>query len=111
MSIALDIITTLEREMKAHSVSSLKSLKVKVGEMTAVEPDSLRFCFEAAIEKTPLEGARLIIEEVPLKGRCSNCEDDFSLNRYFTTPCPSCGGKASEVISGRELDIVCMEVE
>lgn len=111
MSIALDVIKTVENEMKAHSVHSLNSIKIKLGELTAVEPSSLQFCFEAAIEKTPLEGAKLYIEEVPLKGRCSNCSKVFLLDHYFATPCPACGEKASEIISGRELDIVSMEVE
>ncbi len=111
MSIALNIIKTVENEMKAHNVHSLKSLKVKVGELTAVEPDSLQFCFEAVIEKTSFEGAKLYIEEIPLMGRCNGCTGEFRLDRYFSTTCPSCGEKAPEIISGRELDIVSMEVE
>ena len=111
MSIALDIITTVENEMKDHKVRSLKGLKLRVGAMTAVEPDSLQFCFDAAIEKTPLEGAKLFIEEIPLKGRCENCSEEFLLEHYFSTPCPACGEKASKIISGRELDVVSMEVE
>ncbi len=111
MSIAMDILAVVKKEMKENGVGKLKNLKIRVGEITAVEPESLRFCFEATIEKTPLEGATLHIEEVPLMGRCKNCGEEFRLERYFSTPCPGCGGNASDIVSGRELDIVSMEVE
>lgn len=111
MSIALDIITTVENEMKAHKVHSLKSIKMKVGELTAVEPDSLKFCLESAIDNTPLEGAKFYIEEIPFMGRCKGCACKFRLEKYFSSPCPNCGEKNPEIISGRELDIVSMEAE
>lgn len=107
----MDILDILREEMKKNGVAKLKSLRVRVGEMTAVEPGALEFCFETCITDTPLAGAILDIETVPLAGKCSGCGETFRLEHYFTTPCPSCGGKASEVVSGRELEIVSMEVE
>ena len=111
MSIATDILELVKREMKKNDVTRLKALNLRIGEMTAVEPESLRFCFEAAIEKTDLEGAVLSIEETPLRGRCRNCGEEFGLERYLATPCPACGEREADIISGRELDIVSMEVE
>ena len=111
MSITMDIVEIVKCEMARNGVAKLKSLKLKLGEMTAVEPESLRFCFEAAIGETPLEGAKLEIEEAPLSGRCKCCGEEYILERYFSTPCPGCGGSESEMISGRELEIISMEVE
>ena len=37
---------------------------VEVGRMTAVLPDSMRFCFEVASRDTPAEGAALDIVQV-----------------------------------------------
>ena len=111
MSIAMDMIEIVRAGMARSDSKKLKSLTIRVGEMTAVEPEALRFCFEAAIGKTPFEGARLHIEEIPLKGRCGRCGEEFSLDKYFAPPCPACAGKAAGIVSGRELEIVSMEVE
>ena len=111
MSIAVNIIDILKGEMEKHDACRLKGIKLKIGELTAIEPESLRFCFEALIEGTNMEGAALTIEEISLKGKCSTCHATFKLDRYFTTLCPRCGGKPGNLISGRELDIESMEIE
>ena len=110
MSIAVNILDIVKLELAKNDATGLKSIKLKIGAMTAVEPESLSFCFDAITEGTNLAGARLDIEEIPVRGRCKNCFTEFELDRYFTTPCPGCGEASSELISGRELDIVSMEV-
>lgn len=111
MSIAINIIDRVKSEMEEHGAHRLKSLNLKIGEMTAVEPESLRFCFNAMTEGTVLEGAKLHIEEIALKGRCKACNNEFPLEQYFITACPDCGEKESDLISGKELDFTSMEVE
>lgn len=111
MSITASILEVIREQMVKSEVKRLKSIKLRIGELTAIEPDSLRFCFEASIDGSPLEGAVLEIETVPLTGRCSDCSKVFGLEQYLSSVCPHCGGAASDLISGRELDIVSMEVD
>lgn len=111
MSITVSILDIVRDQMVKSGVEKLKSIKILVGAMTAVEPESLRFCFKACTDGSPLEGAVLEIETVPLAGRCSDCNKVFRLEQYFSSVCPHCGGTAADLVSGRELDIVSMEVE
>lgn len=111
MSITISILETVRGQMAKSGVERLKSVKLRIGEMTAVEPESLRFCFKACTDGSPWEGAVLDIETVALTGRCSGCNVVFVLEHYFSSVCPHCGGTAADLISGRELDIVSMEVE
>lgn len=111
MSITADIMGVVRAQMAKNEAEKLKNIKLRIGELTAIEPDSLRFCFEACTEGSPLEGAVLEIETVPLTGRCSGCNKVFRLEHYFSSVCPHCGGTATELVSGRELDIVSMEME
>lgn len=112
MSIVASMLETVKDQMEKNGARQLKALKMRIGEMTALEPDSLRFCFDVSIEGVhALDGAVLEIEEVPLMGRCSSCDAEFRLEQYFQSVCPKCGGDAFECISGRELDLVSMEVE
>jgi hydrogenase nickel incorporation protein HypA/HybF len=81
---------------------------VQVGKLAAVLPDALLFCFDAATEGTPLEGARLEIEEVDGRGRCRGCAGDVVLSRPWAR-C-ACGSDDVEWLSGDELRVRAMEV-
>ncbi len=63
MGIAKSLLEIIKREMRKSKVKKLKKVRVKIGERTAVEPEALRFCFEASIKDTDLDGARHLAEE------------------------------------------------
>ena len=105
LSIARSVVSTVcERagDRRVHSVSLV------IGALCAVVPESLRFCFDVVTADTVAEGARLDIETPPGVGHCRDCGADVAL------PDPillcACGSTDVEVRSGRELQIVSMEV-
>lgn len=93
------------RELEKSGALRLERVKIKVGRMTAVEPESLRFCFEACVKDTPMDGARLDIVEVPVIGRCSRCAEEFRMDDILS-PCPACGGASVVRLTGTELKLV-----
>ncbi|MBW7957907.1 MAG: hydrogenase maturation nickel metallochaperone HypA [Deltaproteobacteria bacterium] len=108
MSITKNILETVRAEMEKAALKELRSVRIRVGELTAVEPEALRFCFEASIKGTSFEGAALDIEEAPLTGKCEGCGLVFRISLFERT-CPGCGGSSVEIAGGNELDIVSME--
>ncbi len=108
LSITKSMLRIIAREMKSNGVKRLKKVHIKVGELTAIEPEALRFCFEESIRSTPMEGALLEIDDVPLTGRCKACGTEFRIEA-FTNICPDCGGNEIERIAGTELDIISIE--
>jgi hydrogenase nickel incorporation protein HypA/HybF len=48
------------------------------------------------------------VEEVPVRGRCMECGQQFNVKNWLDD-CPLCGGPRMEVTSGKELDIVAIE--
>jgi len=84
------------------------AVRVRVGLLTAVVADSMRFCFDLVTEGTVAEGARLEIEQPPGAARCRVCGSDFTLTDLVLL-CP-CGSADVEVTSGRELQIISMKV-
>ncbi|MBI2471286.1 MAG: hydrogenase maturation nickel metallochaperone HypA [Planctomycetes bacterium] len=111
LSIVTSMISIVRENMVRHGAGRLNKIKIRVGEMSAVEPEALRFCFEACAGGTDMEGVILDIEEVPVMGQCLNCKKEFQLTLYLDSRCPVCGGEAGGYVSGSELDIVSMEVE
>jgi hydrogenase nickel incorporation protein HypA/HybF len=83
-------------------------VRLQVGRLTGVVPDSMQFCFELATEGTPLQGATLQIEEPAGRGHCRTCENDFDLPDLILL-CP-CGSADVEVLTGRELQVTSVDV-
>jgi hydrogenase nickel incorporation protein HypA/HybF len=84
------------------------SVRVEVGALCAVVPDSMQFCFDLATEGTVADGARLDLDVRPGSARCRTCGREFVLDDLILL-CP-CGSADVEVLAGRDLRILSMEV-
>jgi len=84
-------------------------VNLKVGKLAAVVPESLHFCFQIAVQDTPLRDADLNIEEIPLRVRCTDCNVEWTAHEPVFV-CRKCNGGSVEMLSGRELDITSIEV-
>ncbi len=83
-------------------------VRLRVGRLSGVVPEALRFCFDLVTEGTPLEGATLDIEEPEGSARCRRCGSTFGLPDLILL-CP-CGSADVDVLTGRELAIGSVEV-
>ncbi len=83
---------------------------VKVGHLRQVVPSSLAFAFELVAAGTALDGARLVIVEVPAVARCCACGAD-SEQDGFPLRCGACCGLDLEVVRGEELLVDALELE
>jgi len=86
----------------------VRSVRLQVGALCGVVPDSMQFCFELATEGTAADGARLDLDVQPGSARCRSCGDEFVLPDLILL-CP-CGSADVEVLGGRQLRILSMEV-
>ena len=84
------------------------SVRLEVGALCAVVPDALTFCFELATEGTVADGASLEVDMRPGKAQCRTCGAAFELNDLILL-CP-CGSADVDVVAGRDLKILSMEV-
>jgi len=110
MGIALQIVEITTASIPPNSGNvKVEKINLKIGKLAAVVPDSLRFCFDVAIKDTPLEGARLVIEELPVIARCKDCDTQWTISGPAFT-CENCNSGALEILSGRELDIESIEI-
>ena len=86
----------------------VRRVVLRIGKLSAVLPDAVRFCFELCSEGTALEGATLDIIETPGRARCRACGSEVVLERPFGV-CV-CGGNDLDWLAGEELLIQEMEV-
>lgn len=110
MSIAQSLIDIIREEMERHQARVLNSVRVQIGQLSAVVPEALTFCFGIMISGTQFEGAKLVTEIIPLKAVCRRCSETFEVVDYVFR-CPQCGSGDLDTVSGHDLTIVDMEVE
>lgn len=88
--------------------STVTEVRLEIGALSGVVPDSLRFCFDLATEGTMLAGARLDITEPAARCACRSCHREFVPDGPLPL-CP-CGSADVAVLAGDELRIVSVEV-
>ena len=86
-------------------------LHIKVGRLSGVFKDVLLSCYEMAICDTPLQGSQLLIEDVPIAVYCPQCHAERTVASMQWFCCSVCGAPASEILCGRELELVSLEIE
>jgi hydrogenase nickel incorporation protein HypA/HybF len=110
MGIALEIIDIATASIPPEArFAKVERVNLKIGKLSAVVPDSLRFCFDIVSKETPLAGAELAIEETPVVARCKDCGARWTIAEAVFT-CQTCESGSLEILSGRELDIVSIEI-
>ncbi len=110
LSIAQSIVEIVQQYVPSGGARSVRSVKLKIGELAGVVADSLVFGFEVTSQGTVAEGAELMIERVPIVCRCQPCGSVFEVGRYVFI-CPACKAASVDVIAGNELDVVELELD
>jgi len=110
MGIAMQVVEIAAASIPAGMEDvKVERVNLKVGKLSAVVPDSLRFCFEIVAKDTLLSDAELYIEEIPVVVRCDDCNMQVAISEPVFT-CQKCNSGNVNLISGRELDIESIEV-
>lgn len=86
-------------------------LRIHLGALSCVSADALRFCFDAVAEETPLEGAELAIDLLPVILYCDHCQQVSELSTIQALECSHCGSQCVELRQGRELHLHSIEIE
>jgi hydrogenase nickel incorporation protein HypA/HybF len=110
LAMVRSIYNVINEKVKEYGVSRVIQVKLIVGELTGVEDMTMKSCFEMYVQATPLEGAGLVIERVPIKVRCRECGYEYETKIPFSE-CAVCGKKSYLIISGKEFYIDSLEVE
>jgi hydrogenase nickel incorporation protein HypA/HybF len=110
MGIANSVLEAVRAEARRFPDGRIFKVGLRIGELAGVDPDAVKFCFDAIARGTELEPVTLEIEFSPRTHQCVGCGCSFPAPLEGTI-CPSCGGTDSRFISGDELELAYLEVE
>ena len=101
----LSIASAIVEHVMAFAESSspprkILGVRVIIGELTCLDPEQLKFCYDVITRETPLEGSTLQVERADAEVFCPHCsyrgrpklwEEALSDVMVATMQCPSCG--------------------
>ncbi|MBQ0826437.1 hydrogenase maturation nickel metallochaperone HypA [Streptomyces tagetis] len=105
MSVALSVADQVEQAARAHGATGVERVRLDIGELAGVVPDSLHFCFELVCAGTLLDGAELLVRAVPGRASCTPCGREWATGMPPDLTCPGCRSAATALPAGRELTI------
>ena len=110
MSLAEGVLQLIEDARRRQPFVRVLSVHLEVGALAGVEPDAMRFCFDAVTRGTVADGARLEILAAPGTGSCMGCGERVEMKELYGD-CPRCGSAQVQVTGGTELRVSELEVE
>jgi hydrogenase nickel incorporation protein HypA/HybF len=109
LSIAMSIVDMAQEEAERRGVH-VSAIHLKLGLLSGVVKDALLSSYEMACTDTPLAGSQLLIEEIPIVVFCPKCQAERPLASMQLFCCSECGTPTAEVVRGKELEVVALEV-
>ncbi len=110
VSIAMSIVEEVTERASAEQVDRIISVHVRIGAMAGIVTDALNFAWDLTTEGTIAQGARLVIEAVPLVVFCPKCDQPKTIDGPPILQCPQCGTLTPTIVRGRELQLIALEV-
>jgi hydrogenase nickel incorporation protein HypA/HybF len=110
LGIAQNILEIVRQHVPESDARLVRTVKVRVGDFSGVVADSLEFCFSAIVAESPFAAAKMEIERVPTRISCRLCGRVHESDGVDFL-CPECGGGDIDILSGRELDVVAIELD
>ncbi len=109
LGIARDILDVVDQYITEKQMPLVRSIRIRIGRLSGIVPDSLSFCFEAIVADTPMSGASLNMVQVPTRAECQDCGNSFEIEEPAFV-CASCSSGRVKVVSGTELQVMDIEL-
>lgn len=111
LGIVFHIIKEIEEVGQEQQLSKVSSVTLELGEVSGVLHEYLNDCWTWACSKSELmNGAQLIIEQIPAVTFCEECGEKYSTTQ-FGKVCPHCSSDKTYLLSGNEVMIKEIEAQ
>lgn len=109
LSVCQALVAEVESVARAHGAAAVKTVKLRVGPLSGVEPSLLEQAYPLACAGTLAERSVLAIELAPVRVCCEGCgaETDAAPARLL---CGQCGDHRTRLVSGDEMVLMSVEL-
>ncbi len=111
LSIAHSIVEIVSEVAEQEGASRIEAVHLRIGDLSCLVEEALRFGFGIAAAESPAAGAQLVVERQPIVVFCESCQKEGELASKQSFRCPHCGRPTANVVRGKEMEIVRVELE
>ena len=105
------IVATILDELKKFPDQKVLRVKVLVGEMLHLEPESVRMHYQLLTKNSILEGVELELKQIPVTVECVRCHQDVRVEDHHRLVCGQCGSEDVKLAGGDQVFIEAIELE
>jgi len=109
MALAEGVLQLIEDAARQQEFAKVTAVWLEIGELSGVEVEAMKFCFDAVTRDSIAAGARLEVIALPGTGWCMECAMTVPMAEVFGE-CPRCGGHQMQVTGGTEMRVKELEV-
>lgn len=110
VTLAQELVSMIENVARDHGADTVSAATLELGELSCAQPEALGFAFEIVRRGTIADGCKLVFRRTPLTVRCPSC--GYQGPGDSATPgCPGCSAVPVEVVSGRDIRLVSIDVD
>lgn len=109
LSLAEGVLHLIEDAARKQNFAKVITVWLEIGELSGVEVEAMKFCFDAVTRESIAEGAKLEIIGLPGTGWCMECSMTMPMIEIFGE-CPQCGSHQMQVTGGTEMRVKELEV-
>ena len=110
MSLAEGVLQLVEDTARRENAQRVKLVVLEIGRLSSVQPEALRFCFDAVTRSSITQDAALEIIDVPGAGWCMQCAATVPMDELYGA-CPTCGSHQVQPTGGTEMRVKEIEIE
>ena len=108
LGVAERILSIATAAADANGKGRIVRIRLRVGALAQVDPETLRFACEVLGRGTSAEGSAIEITTVPARLFCPTCGGESE--RDLLDPCP-CGALGGQLRTGRDLQVDSIDVD
>lgn len=113
LALMVELQTLAEEQAHRAGARRIHRLRLRLGLLSGVDPEALRLAFAVVVANGSADGpwasATLDLEAVPARCFCADCDQPFTPIDVIHA-CPRCGRLSEQLLAGRELELVSLEV-
>ncbi len=110
LSLCEGVLQILEDNARQQGFSRVRKVWLEIGALSGVDPEAMRFSFDAVTRGTLADDAELEIVDTPARAWCLPCGKEVAVAQRFDA-CPECGSHQLHVTAGDEMKVKELEVE
>jgi hydrogenase nickel incorporation protein HypA/HybF len=110
LSIAMSILDLVAEEAERRN-GRVVAVYLKLGPLSGVVKPALVWAYDLAREDTVSAAAELVVQDVAVTAQCPACDTVREPARWQELVCPVCGASLGDIETGRELEVVALEIE